>query len=69
MLIYRGARAAELRIKKGLGRPSFAQLVGSTRETIRNAEEGFTQPRPELVKAIADALGVDIDELYEETAA
>lgn len=69
MLIYRGARAAELRLLAGMGRPTLAERVGSSKETIRSAENGTVQPRPELVKAIAEALGVDVAELYEESAA
>lgn len=55
------------RLEAGLSRESLAAKAGVGRVTIFNAESGLsTQPRPEIVKALADALGLPVSDLYDE---
>lgn len=56
------------RREQGLSRDKLASLSGVARVSIWNAERGVSQdPRPDTIKALADALGLDVADLYEET--
>lgn len=55
------------RVEAGLSRDRLALMAGVGRVSVWNAERrGSESPRPETVKALADALGLPIAELYEE---
>ena len=52
------------RAKIGISQDKLSKLAGMTLHTITKIESGATfDPRIETVKKIADALGVDIDDL------
>jgi transcriptional regulator with XRE-family HTH domain len=56
------------RLDAGLSRGDLAQKSGVARITIYDAETGAsTQPRPKTVKALAEALGIEVAELYVDT--
>jgi len=55
------------RLDAGLSRDKLAQLADVGRVTVYMVESGKTSPRPETVKAFADALGLPVAELYAET--
>ena len=59
-------RAHHLRLITGLSRESLGRRAGISRESVRLIESGKVSPRPETVKAIAEALGVETSELYAE---
>lgn len=55
------------RREQGLSRDKLASLSGVSRVSVWNAERGVTRdPWPANVKALADALGIDVADLYEE---
>lgn len=59
-----GARIKELRRRKSLSQESFAEMVSLDRRSISNIECGNTFPASSLLK-IADALGVEMKELFD----
>jgi transcriptional regulator with XRE-family HTH domain len=60
---FDGARARALRLQAGIGVEDLATAAGVSPNTVRSAEKGAHQPRPAVVKALASALGVPVDEL------
>lgn len=59
-----GAKVRELRGAKGFGLREFAKMVHMSPTYLSKVERGeFAAPAEEKVKAIADALGQDADEL------
>lgn len=57
---------AKWRDLRGLSLTAIGKSVGRTRQTVRNWEDGLSQPRANEVAALATALRCEIDELYEE---
>jgi putative transcriptional regulator len=51
---------------KEFSQEKLAQMVGVTRETIRNIEAGETIPGVFLALAIANTVGKDISELFKK---
>ncbi len=46
-------------------RDALAELVGCTRQTIRNWEDGLALPGSDHLMKVADALHVSIGELFD----
>lgn len=53
----------------GYSARALARRAKVTAATITRAEAGETHPSPATVKALADALGVDVADLYDMEAA
>lgn len=53
----------------GYSARALARRAQVTPATITRAEAGETHPSPATVKALADALGIDVVDLYETAAA
>lgn len=58
----------ELRRRKGWNQRELAKHAGVGQDTISGIEAGRHEPRPSTLKKLADALGVEIPELYGEPA-
>jgi transcriptional regulator with XRE-family HTH domain len=54
------------RILKGFSQKEIADLIGVNATIISNIENGITEIRIPILKKIADALGVTIDEILQE---
>lgn len=54
------------RDRLGLTQRQVARLAGVTERTIRLYEQGLRTPRLKTARAIADALGVSVEELFPE---
>jgi transcriptional regulator with XRE-family HTH domain len=64
------ARLRQERRRLGLTQVELAGRAGVSRKTLRRAEQGDHAPRPDIAKAIADALGIDVLALWcDEVAA
>lgn len=63
--IFAPRRLRAIRERRGTTRYELAQLMGCTRQTIRNWEEGATQPRSDALIGLADVLHVEIGELVD----
>ncbi|MGW3200032.1 helix-turn-helix transcriptional regulator [Streptomyces sp. NPDC001118] len=63
MSLFDGARARTLRLEARIGIADLAIAAGVSPNTVRCAESGTHQPRPRVAHAIAQALGVTLDEL------
>lgn len=53
-----GARIRKIRIEKGLLQADLGNMVGLTADRIQKYENGARKPKADLLKKIADALGV-----------
>jgi transcriptional regulator with XRE-family HTH domain len=53
----------DLRLQKQLTRTALAARVGVSKTTIRVWEDGTSQPRPERIPRLAEALEVDANRL------
>ncbi|MGI8307872.1 helix-turn-helix domain-containing protein [Saccharopolyspora hattusasensis] len=59
-----GERLKQLRNRAGMSRPVLAGLVGRSPEWLKRLEKGdFLMPRPSMLLALAQCLGVDLVEL------
>ncbi len=58
----------ELRRRKGWNQRDLAKASGVGQDTISSLESGRHEPRPSTLRKIAGALGVEIEELFEEAA-
>ena len=58
-----GNRIREARERAGLSQESLAPLAGTSRRHIMRIEGGHHRPRPDLLGAIAAAVGTTPDEL------
>ena len=67
-MVYLGAKAQRLRVLEGLTLVALADLVNTSAMTIRRAETGESTPGPATVVAIAEALGVNVAELYKDAS-
>lgn len=65
---FRGEQVQRLRLRKGWSTEDLGRRVDLTRQAILNIEKGGVDPRAVNAKAIADALEVDIDDLYEQAS-
>jgi transcriptional regulator with XRE-family HTH domain len=53
-----------LRLQAGIGIEDLAAAAALSANTVRSAEKGSHQPRPRIMQALADALGVPLSELF-----
>ena len=68
-LRFRPEVLERVRIEAGFSRDRLAAKSGVSRVSIWNAERRVSEtPRPETIKALADALGISTSELYEVDA-
>ena len=58
-----GENILDLRKKSGLSQEQLGEKVNVTRQTISNWELGETQPNPDQLKLLSQALNVSVDEL------
>lgn len=54
-----------LRIKSGLSQEYLGRQLGVSRNTVKNWEDGVTEPTLSMCKKIARIFGVTVDELTE----
>ena len=59
-----GRRVSELRKRKRLTQEQLAEAIGKSSETISNIERGTSAPRFKTAARIADALSVDLTDLF-----
>ena len=62
-----GANIRRARVRRKLTQDDLAQTVHMTRQTISNYETGRSHPDVETLQRLADALGVELTELLDET--
>ena len=62
-----GANIRRARTRRHLTQDDLAQTVHTTRQTISNYETGRSRPDVETLQRLADALGVELTELLDET--
>jgi transcriptional regulator with XRE-family HTH domain len=58
-------RLREIRQRKLLTQAELAALAGTTEATVNRLENGLQQPRISTVRKLAEALGVEADELID----
>lgn len=63
-----GRRVVQLRESKGWGQEDLAHEAGVSVKTVSRVENGRHESRNNTVERIADALGVDKDELWPKPA-
>jgi Zn-dependent peptidase ImmA (M78 family)/DNA-binding XRE family transcriptional regulator len=63
-----GANLRRQRIARNVTQEALAEAVGITRVAYRNLETGVSQPRPETLRALAQALEVGIQDLVTPAA-
>jgi DNA-binding XRE family transcriptional regulator len=61
-----GARVRTMRLETGMTRVAIAESVGVTREMFVEFESGKIDPNPQLIQAIAVALGKQLRDFSEE---
>ena len=61
-----GERLRKLRGEKGMSQKDVADAVGMTQAAISQLESGRRVATPKTVKRLAEAIGVDIEELAGE---
>ena len=59
----------ELRRRKGLSQKDLAGKSGVGQDTISGIEAGRHEPRPSTLRKLADALGVEVEDLFREPEA
>lgn len=62
-----GSNIRRARTRRHLTQDDLAQTVHTTRQTISNYETGRSRPDVETLQRLADALGVELTELLDET--
>ena len=60
-----GQKVKSLRKRVGLTQDQLAGRIDKTPDTVSNIERGFSPPRLRTAKAIADALSVEVGELFQ----
>ena len=65
---FSGRRMCEHRTARGLRHEHLALTLNRTAATLARYESGAILPTADLVGALADALEVPVDALYEATA-
>jgi len=63
---YKPRRLKEIRRLKGYSLTGLERESGVSADTISKIELGRREPHPGTVKKIAEALGVEVRELFEE---
>lgn len=63
--LVRGNRIAYYRIERGLSLRELSHISGIDSGTINRLENGLSMPRAKTVKALCDALGVPVSELFD----
>ncbi|AKG00189.1 helix-turn-helix domain-containing protein [Pseudomonas aeruginosa] len=59
-----GHRIRELRLASGLNQEAFADKCGFARTYMSRIETGGANPSLDAIKTLADALGVELAELF-----
>lgn len=59
-----GKRLRKIRREKDITQEQLAETIGVTGEFISNLERGKSAPSFETVEKLAEALGVDVEELF-----
>jgi transcriptional regulator with XRE-family HTH domain len=59
-----GQRLRELRQRRGLSQEAFADVCGFARSYMSRLERGVGNPSLDAIQTLADALGVDVVELF-----
>jgi len=67
--IFNGKMMAEARRDAGMDQAELARIVSRNRVTISDIERGKLRPGRELASAIAAALSLELDALYDSPAA
>jgi ribosome-binding protein aMBF1 (putative translation factor) len=60
-----GKRIVDLREKKGIKQSHFAKSINSYNTTLRRIEKGETNVTIDLLKKIADELGISVSKLLD----
>lgn len=58
---YMGRRIQEIRIRKGMTKSAFCDLVGITQNTLRAYESGKQKPNAQILYEIAEKTGYSLD--------
>jgi transcriptional regulator with XRE-family HTH domain len=59
-----GTRIRELRLATGMTQEAFADYCGFARTYMSRVETGGANPSLDAIKTLADALGVELSELF-----
>jgi transcriptional regulator with XRE-family HTH domain len=59
----------ELRIRKGWSQGDLGREAGVRADTVSSIERGRHDPRPSTLRKLADALGVEVEDLFREPEA
>nr|WP_091659441.1 helix-turn-helix transcriptional regulator [Massilia sp. PDC64] len=59
-----GQRLRELRQRQGLSQEAFADVCGFARSYMSRLERGAGNPSLDAIQTLADALGVEVVELF-----
>ena len=62
--MYERKRLKAARIAKGVTQTELAARIGVTAQAVSSFEKGTKEPKMEMVKRIAEALGISVAELY-----
>ena len=62
-----GRRIASLRKKQGMNQEEFADVSGKMINTISNIERGLSDPKITTLIALAEALNVPVEMLFNDT--
>ena len=65
--MYERKRLKAARIAKGVTQTELAARIGVTAQAVSSFEKGKKEPKMEMVKRIAEALGISVAELYGRT--
>ena len=65
--VWNGGRFKVVREAAGYTTTDLGEIVGLTRQTIRNYEIGKTAPDPLMACRLAEALGVPLSILYSDS--
>ncbi|NEM96803.1 helix-turn-helix domain-containing protein [Pontibacter burrus] len=60
-----GQRIFEIRKRKGLSQEELSEKAGINLRTLQRIEKGETEPRGYTLKSVCQALGVDVEEVYD----
>ncbi|WP_425915410.1 helix-turn-helix domain-containing protein [Pseudomonas sp. GWSMS-1] len=60
-----GTRIRELRLATGMTQEAFADHCGFARTYMSRIETGGANPSLDAIKALADALGIELSTLFE----
>lgn len=62
---FSGSRLREYRVAMGMSLDEFGKKLNITKQQLSCYEVGVVQPGAEKLEAIAQALGIKIDDLFE----